>query len=100
MARGVVKFFKHEKGWGAISCAELPPDRDAWVHFSAIEGDGHRSLTAGDLVEFEVEQEPQDSFEFRATRVRWLASGPAPTLRRVGERVVIVPDGTADTAAP
>lgn len=72
MAQGVVKFFKVEKGWGAISSPELPDGADAWVHFSAIEMDGFRSLEAGDRVEFDVEEERQDGFRFRATRVRKL----------------------------
>lgn len=37
VARGVVKFFKSEKGWGAISRDELPASQDVWVHFSDIE---------------------------------------------------------------
>jgi len=36
MAYGVVKWFKAEKDTGAIRSAELPPGRDAWVHFSVI----------------------------------------------------------------
>jgi len=36
MAYGVVKWFKAGKGTGAIRSAELPPGRDAWVHFSVI----------------------------------------------------------------
>ena len=97
MARGVVKFFKAEKGWGAISSADLPPGMDAWVHFSVIEGAGYRAFDAGDVVDFDVEPAHQDSFAFRATRARRLTSGPAPVLRRVGARVVVVPDGTPDT---
>lgn len=73
MARGVVKFYKREKGWGAISSDELPPGRDAWAHFSAIDGAGYRELVAGEAVEFDVEAAQQDSFDFRATRVRRLA---------------------------
>ena len=69
MARGIVKFFRAEKGWGAISSDELPVGRDAWVHFSAIEGDGFRSLEEGDAVDFDFEAAVQDSFRFRATRV-------------------------------
>lgn len=92
-----MKFFKQDKGWGAIASAELPAGCDAWVHYSTIEADGYRSLQDGDLVEFDVEQARQDSFSFRATRVRRTASGPAPTLRRNGSRVVIAPDGTPDT---
>ena len=45
---------------------------DAWVHFSAIEMDGYRSLDVADQVEFDFEAAQQDSFRFVATRVRKL----------------------------
>jgi cold shock protein len=70
MASGVVKFYVSEKGWGGISSDALPPGKDCWVHFSAIEGSGYRQLNEGDLVEFDYEPAVQDSWEFRATRVR------------------------------
>lgn len=92
-----MKFFKQDKGWGALASADLPDGRDAFVHFADIEGVGFRALQAGDLVEFDVEQTRQDSFSYRATRARRIGSGPAPTLRRLGDRVVIVDDGTPDT---
>ncbi len=82
MASGVVKFFKSEKGWGAITCDELPDGQDVWVHFSDIEATGYRSLDAGDIVDVDYERARQDGFNFRATRVRRLAPGPAPVLRR------------------
>ncbi|MFD0000510.1 cold-shock protein [Nocardia sp. NPDC127526] len=69
MAAGIVKFYNAEKGWGAISSPELPPGCDAWVHFSAIEGDGFRELAAGERVSFEYEAARQDSFRYRATVV-------------------------------
>lgn len=72
MIRGTVKFFKEEKGWGAISSSDLPDGADAWVHFSAIEGAGFRALEPGDRVEFSYEEVQQDSFRFRATLVRKL----------------------------
>lgn len=70
MARGIVKFFKPDKGYGAIASPDLPPGLDAWVHFSVIEMDGYRVLAAGDEVEFDYEPARQDSFRFVATRVR------------------------------
>jgi CspA family cold shock protein len=54
MAHGTVKFFKPDKGWGAITSPDLPDGFDAWVHFSAIEMDGYRSLNPGDPVEFDT----------------------------------------------
>jgi CspA family cold shock protein len=72
MAKGVVKFYKSEKGWGAISSAELPDGMDAWVGFMHIECNGYRSLEAGDAVDFDYEAAQQDSFRYRATRARKL----------------------------
>jgi CspA family cold shock protein len=52
MATGVVKFFNSEKGYGFIA----PDDggKDVFVHFSAIQGNGYRTLDQGQKVEFEV----------------------------------------------
>ncbi|PZF86717.1 cold-shock protein [Jiangella anatolica] len=72
MAIGTVKFFRADKGWGAISSPDVPDGADTWVHFSVIDMDGFRELAAGDRVEFSYEQVQQDSFRFRATRVRKL----------------------------
>ncbi|MFC7623413.1 cold-shock protein [Microlunatus sp. GCM10028923] len=72
MARGTVKFYKSDKGWGAISSAELPPGLDAFVHYSAIEAEGFRELHQGDEVDFDYEPAVQDSFRFVATRARRL----------------------------
>jgi CspA family cold shock protein len=50
--RGTVKWFSDEKGFGFIT----PEDgsKDCFVHFSAIQGDGFRSLPEGAQVEFEI----------------------------------------------
>ena len=53
MVTGKVKWFSDEKGFGFIEQGEGEPD--VFVHFSAIQGDGFRSLNEGDEVEFEVE---------------------------------------------
>ena len=54
MTSGTVKFYNDQKGFGFIEQGEGEPD--VFVHFSAIQGDGFRSLSEGDEVEFEVEQ--------------------------------------------
>jgi CspA family cold shock protein len=51
MATGVVKWFSNEKGYGFIARDGEP---DVFVHFSAIDGTGYRSLVEGQQVEFEV----------------------------------------------
>ena len=48
---GTVKWFNAEKGYGFI---EREGAADVFVHFSAIQGDGYRSLNEGQRVEFDV----------------------------------------------
>jgi cold shock protein len=49
--QGTVKFFNAEKGYGFISREQ---GDDVFVHFSAIQGDGYKTLNEGDRVEFDV----------------------------------------------
>ena len=53
---GTVKWFNDQKGFGFI---EHPGGKDVFVHHSAIQADGFRSLTEGDQVEFTIEQGPK-----------------------------------------
>ncbi len=53
MATGTVKWFNNQKGYGFIAREGEP---DLFVHFTAIEGNGYRSLEEGQNVEFEVTQ--------------------------------------------
>jgi CspA family cold shock protein len=53
---GTVKWFNDSKGYGFI---EREDGDDVFVHFSAIQGDGFRSLAEGQQVEFSVEQGPK-----------------------------------------
>ncbi len=53
--RGKVKWFSDAKGYGFISCAGVP-GRDVFVHHSAIQMRGFRTLTEGAEVTFEVIQ--------------------------------------------
>jgi CspA family cold shock protein len=49
--KGVVKWFDADKGYGFISSAE---GKDIFVHFSAIQTEGYKTLAEGDQVEFDV----------------------------------------------
>lgn len=53
---GTVKWFSDEKGYGFLSQSN---GRDVFVHHSAIEADGFRTLAEGDQVEFSIEQGPK-----------------------------------------
>ncbi len=56
MAKGKVKWFSNQKGYGFITS---DTGKDVFVHFSAITGDGYKSLAEGDEVEFEITQGPK-----------------------------------------
>ena len=56
MASGKVKWFSDKKGYGFI---ESETGEDVFVHFSAIEGDGYKSLSEGQSVEFEISSGPK-----------------------------------------
>ncbi len=57
MTKGIVKWFSNQKGYGFIT-----PDgggKDVFVHHSAIQADGYKTLDEGQAVEFEVTQGPK-----------------------------------------
>ena len=68
MPEGTVKWFSNEKGYGFIT----PEDgsKDLFVHFSAIQGEGYKSLDEGQAVEFEIVDGPKGK---QAANVRTLS---------------------------
>jgi cold shock protein len=53
--KGLCKVFYEEEGWGWIS---VEGEVDVWVHFANIQGDGFKSLIAGEAVSFNLEETP------------------------------------------
>ena len=53
MPQGTVKWFNNKRGWGFIVKEN---GEDIFVHYSAIKGDGFKSLNEGEKVQFEIEQ--------------------------------------------
>jgi cold shock protein len=66
MAEGRVKWFNDKKGYGFI---ETSDQGDVFVHHTAIDGEGFRSLSEGEKVSFEVERGPKGP---QAVRVKKL----------------------------
>ena len=64
LSQGTVKWFSNEKGYGFIARAD---GDDVFVHYSAITGDGYRTLTEGQEVEFDIVDGPKGK---QATNVK------------------------------
>ena len=56
MVKGTVKWFNSSKGYGFLSQEN---GEDVFVHYSALQGDGYKSLNEGEAVEFEVTKGPK-----------------------------------------
>lgn len=68
MNNGTVKWFNEGKGFGFISNDN--GGEDVFVHFSAIQSNGFRTLQEGQKVAFDTEADPKDRKKMRAVNVR------------------------------
>ncbi len=66
MARGTVKWFNDQKGYGFI---HAEGERDVFVHHSVIEGNGFRTLHEGEEVEFDVKSGERGAEAARVIRI-------------------------------
>jgi CspA family cold shock protein len=82
MAQGNVKWFNDAKGYGFISQED---GEDVFVHFSAIQAQGFKSLAEGDRVEFEVTRGPKglQAANVRKASNRPIGPGPGGTGTRL-----------------
>ena len=67
MSTGTVKWFNAEKGYGFIT--DEANGSDLCVHVSAINAEGYKTLTEGQNVSFDVEQDPKNADKLRAVNV-------------------------------
>ncbi len=67
MNHGTVKWFNNEKGFGFISNDD--GSGDVFVHFSAIQAEGFRTLAEGQKVTYDTEPDPKDPGKLRAVNV-------------------------------
>ena len=102
MAQGTVKWFNGEKGFGFIEVDG--GGADVFVHYSAIESSGYRSLEEGQRVEFDTTQGPKgpqaDKVRALSVRLRVVkeASVIRPALLRVVRQVFIQATGLRTSA--
>ncbi|MDD4839212.1 MAG: cold-shock protein [Clostridia bacterium] len=68
MYKGTVKWFNASKGFGFIANDE--GGEDVFVHYSAITGDGYKSLTDGQKVTFDMEADKRNANRMRAIDVK------------------------------
>ena len=68
MNNGTVKWFNAEKGYGFIANDE--GGDDIFVHFSAIQTEGYKTLKEGQKVSFDTEPDPKNSDKMRAVNVK------------------------------
>ena len=66
MPKGKVKWFSNPKGYGFITSET---GEDVFVHHTAIEGEGYKTLSEGEQVEFEIGQSPKGKQAVKVTKI-------------------------------
>lgn len=67
MVQGKVKWFNDKKGFGFVTSND--DDKDVFVHFSALNGEGFKSLNEGDEVEYEIVSGPKGDQAANVTKL-------------------------------
>jgi CspA family cold shock protein len=75
MAKGKVKWFSNQKGYGFITRDD---GKDVFVHYSAVKGEGYKTLEEGQEVEFDVTQGPKGEQATNVTKARGRQSPQRP----------------------
>ena len=68
LTKGKVKWFNNQKGYGFVN-PDGEESRDVFVHYSAIQGDGYKTITTGQDVEFELVQGPKGEMALNVVKL-------------------------------
>jgi CspA family cold shock protein len=104
MAQGVVKWFDEKKGYGFITAPDGGPD--IFVHYSGIQGEGFRTLTEGEPVQFTMVVSEKGPKAEHVVRLNPPAAVPTPPQRVVdtapagGQAPVAAPPQTTPPSVP
>lgn len=76
---GLVKWFNDSKGYGFIQAADDKDNRDIFVHYTAISGEGFKTLAEGQAVQFELVDSPKGPQALNVAKVEGQAQEASPS---------------------